>query len=251
MMDIVEIIVRREALAHTGFLLVALAFIVRDPLALHFRAVVAYCLFVGFASSAPGGPIWHLIGWYVVFLAINGGQVARLVHERHFDRLSAKEKSLIKLAFPALGRCAAKRLIRRGHWMTLRAGDLLTEQGQSPKWIYAILEGRIQVSVNGARVCDLGPGQFVGEIGFVNNGTATATTVVASDGARVLAWNQCRLRRDAGRSGELRGAIFAALGADLARKTAEQTVRVSMNNEPCLPPTAEFAGETIGRSLAA
>lgn len=226
MTDVLDIVLHRELLAHSGFVLVALAFIVHDKLVLHLRAVMAYCFFVGFASTATGGPIWHLIGWYVLFLAINIWQAVHLARERYFETLSADEKSLVGLVFPALDKCAAKKFMQKGEWLTLREGDVLTEQGRAPEYIYAVLDGEVRISVDGKPVCELGPGQFVGEIGFISNGKATATTTAAADGVRVLAWRQSDLRRHADRSEELRGVIFTALGADLARKVAQHTVRI-------------------------
>lgn len=226
MTELLDSGVPREALAHTGFLLIALAFIVRDALVLHSRAIVAYCFFIGFASLATGGPAWHLIGWYVLFLAINGWQVARLLHERHFTHPTAEEKALTGLAFPALDACAVRRLIRRGRWLTLAAGDVLTRQGRQSDSLFVLLEGTIQVTIDGNIVCELQPGQFVGEIGFITGNPATATAVVVSDGARALAWDRCMLSREAARKPELRAIIQSALGADLASKIAEHTIRV-------------------------
>lgn len=231
MTDLLDLAFPRELLAHAGFLLIALAFIVRDALVLHSRAIVAYCFFIGFASLATGGPAWHLIVWYLLFLGINGWQVARLLHERHFDRLTDDEERLMALAFPALDKCAAKRLMRRGRWVDLAPGTRLTLQKQLSDDLFLLLEGEAEIWLDGSRVCGLGPGQFVGEIGFVAKAPATATAIAGSTGVRALAWDQATLRRDAARNGALDAAIHTALGADLARKIADQTLDVIRNRD--------------------
>jgi CRP-like cAMP-binding protein len=243
MSELIETAMQREALAHAGFALIALAFIVRDPLVLHSRAIAAYGLFIGFAALAQAGPAWHLIGWYVLFLAINGGQVLRIVRERHFDRMTAEEAALAALAFPAMERCVARRLIRRGTWETLAAGEVLTAEGRFSDRLFAVLEGAVRIEAAGQVVCDLGPGQFVGEIGFIARCPATATAVAGSGTVRVLAWRQEELRCGAARHAGLRAALDAAIGADLARKIAGHTVQVTRAGAEGTAPSARPAPE--------
>jgi CRP-like cAMP-binding protein len=54
-------------------------------------------------------------------------------------------------------------------------GDRLITQGEPGSSIYLILDGMLQVDVDGKPVVELGPGAIVGERAILETGRATAT----------------------------------------------------------------------------
>ncbi len=215
----------QEGLVHAGFLLVALAFLLRDILYLRLVAMGAYSFFICYQLAAGIPASWPVFGWYVLFAAINAVQSAILWHERRLKHLTSEERQLYDIAFPALDVGAVRRIMRRGKWRSLQEGESLTVQGERCAFVYAVLDGCIDIEVDGRPVAQGGPGQFIGEIGFLAKVAATATTVVSSRQARVLAWSRQDLEKMLRRSPELRSTTHAAIGRDLARKIAEHTVR--------------------------
>ncbi|MGK2948395.1 MAG: cyclic nucleotide-binding domain-containing protein [Acidimicrobiales bacterium] len=62
----------------------------------------------------------------------------------------------------------------------LRAGATLTEQGEEADAIYLLLDGVIQVVVDGVEVAQIGPGALIGERAVLEGGRRTATLVARS-----------------------------------------------------------------------
>ena len=62
----------------------------------------------------------------------------------------------------------------------LKAGKALTEQGEEADAIYLLLDGIIQVLVDGEEVANLGPGALIGERAVLEGGRRTATLIAVS-----------------------------------------------------------------------
>ena len=230
-----------EALLHIAFLTVAVAFLVRDVLWLRGLSIIAYSMFMAVASLTHPDAPWTLIAWYGGFIAINLAHGVWLICERQMCRLTADERSLLEMAFPALDQLTLKRLLRHGHWESLEPGVRLTQAGMHPERLYVIFDGRVDVHRHGKTVAAIGPGHFVGEMAFVTGARASADTVVGAP-LRVFVWDQLELRQACRRRPELREAVYSAIGPDLARKIAYTSDRVgSPEEEPdmVVAPSAE------------
>jgi CRP-like cAMP-binding protein len=62
----------------------------------------------------------------------------------------------------------------------LKEGQVLVEQGQIGKELYLLLDGVLNVSVDGNALGDLGPGAIVGERAILEDGRRTATLTAAT-----------------------------------------------------------------------
>ena len=62
----------------------------------------------------------------------------------------------------------------------LKAGAALTEQGEEADAIYLLLDGVVQVLVDGEEVANLGPGALIGERAVLEGGRRTATLIAVS-----------------------------------------------------------------------
>ncbi|MDP1818557.1 MAG: cyclic nucleotide-binding domain-containing protein [Acidimicrobiales bacterium] len=62
----------------------------------------------------------------------------------------------------------------------LKAGAALTQQGEEADAIYLLLDGVIQVQVDGEEIAALGPGALIGERAVLEGGRRTATLVAVS-----------------------------------------------------------------------
>jgi CRP-like cAMP-binding protein len=234
-----------DMLLHVAFLVVALAFLVRDVLWLRGLSVIAYSLFMAVAAlTSPEAP-WTLLAWYGGFIAINVAHAVWLICERQLCRLSAEERKLLELAFPALDKMTLKRLLRHGRWRTLPPDTCLTRAGSRPEEMYVLLDGRVDVQRQGRTVAAIGPGHFVAEMAFVTDGEASADTRTGTQ-VRAFAWNQETIVRACRRQPELREAIYSAIGPDLARKIARTSEQVSAANEPPEPAVAAGREPPVG-----
>jgi CRP-like cAMP-binding protein len=57
----------------------------------------------------------------------------------------------------------------------LKPGEILITEGQNDKTIYMIREGMVKVSKLGKTICELAPGQFIGELSIISGKPRTAT----------------------------------------------------------------------------
>jgi hypothetical protein len=86
--------------------------------------------------------------------------------------------TLVTAVETALERDLATRIMRGGEKPTirkLRAGDLLTEQGEQSQEIYLLLNGVVSVDVDGETLIELGPGAILGERSALEGGVRTST----------------------------------------------------------------------------
>jgi CRP-like cAMP-binding protein len=82
-----------------------------------------------------------------------------------FERCTPKElQAIAKLATPLLA----------------DAGQVLAREGQNGGEFFVIVEGTAEATIDGARIADLGPGQFFGEMALLDRGPRVATVIAQS-----------------------------------------------------------------------
>jgi Cyclic nucleotide-binding domain len=75
------------------------------------------------------------------------------------------------------------KLSEKGFLMTVPAGQLLTEKGLTQREIFVILDGAFEVHDGERRICVLGAGDVIGEVGFFGtSGRRIASVTAATDG---------------------------------------------------------------------
>lgn len=65
--------------------------------------------------------------------------------------------------------------------ITLPAGKLIVDQGQTGREAFIILSGSATVKRNGKKVATLGPGSVVGELSLLDHGPRTAAVTADTD----------------------------------------------------------------------
>lgn len=74
-----------------------------------------------------------------------------------------------------------KLIVRAGHEITMTAGSVIIEQGQTGREAFVILDGRAVVRRGGRKVATLSSGGVVGEMSLLDHGPRTATVVCETD----------------------------------------------------------------------
>lgn len=85
---------------------------------------------------------------------------------------------------PLFSSCSTKdleKIAKSSDEITMPAGSLLVDQGQTGREAFIVLEGQVTVRRNGKRVGDFGPGTVVGELSLLDHGPRTATVNCATD----------------------------------------------------------------------
>ncbi len=62
-----------------------------------------------------------------------------------------------------------------------KAGDKIFEVGDAARNLFVIIEGEVEISLNGRVLNRLGPGSLLGEMGLIGNHHRTATATAHSD----------------------------------------------------------------------
>lgn len=70
-----------------------------------------------------------------------------------------------------------ERIAKSGDEITMTAGSLIVDQGQTGREAFVVLDGTVTVKRNGRKVATVGPGAIVGELSLLDHGPRTATAV--------------------------------------------------------------------------
>jgi len=143
--------------------------------------------------------------------------------------VAAAETALERELSTVLMHGGTKPAIRR-----LKAGDVLTEQGEPGDSLYLVLDGVIDIAVDGQAVGEVGPGAVLGERAVLETGRRTAT-LTAMTAVSVAEADAAAIDRDA----------LARLAAGHRREQTEQTEQTQQRGQTEQPAqTAQVAPTT-------
>ncbi len=74
-----------------------------------------------------------------------------------------------------------EKIAKAGDEVTMEAGSLVVDQGQTGREAFVILKGSATVRRNGKKVATLGPGSVVGELSLLDHGPRTASVMADTD----------------------------------------------------------------------
>ena len=80
--------------------------------------------------------------------------------------------------------CSTKdlqRIAKAGDEISMAAGTLIVDQGQTGREAFIVLKGTVIVKRNGRKVASLGEGTVVGELSLLDHGPRTATVTCETD----------------------------------------------------------------------
>lgn len=165
---------------------------VRRPPFVQFVAPLAWST-LALTVRADGTSDWELLGaspfprhWiydHTAALVAKTGMIDfdewyRTAFGRHTPWGDEDSQALVTVAETALERELSTRIMRGGtkpHLATLSPGATLVEQGTAGHSLFLLLDGVLEVDVDGSTVAELGPGAVVGERTLLEGGTRTAT----------------------------------------------------------------------------
>ena len=203
-----------ELFLHAGNVLYVVSYAVRDILTLRVLTIVAICSLVGYYVTSG---LWVAIAWSGLFLLVNLVQVYRLLLERRPVHLSLDERRLYGLAFRGLDERHFKRIAAIGAWNAFAVGDAVVAQGDEVTHVHVVLEGSADVRLDDDPRGRVGPGQFIGEGGFLTGNPAGASVVVDRT-MRVLSLPAEALTALLEQRPEIRSGLQRIVSADLVCK---------------------------------
>ena len=195
---------------HFSFALSALSFALRDMLLLRGLAIASGIVGIGYNYSIPAGPLWLVIFWLGVFVAINGFRIVGIFAERRAVSFSDEEAELHETLFRDFSAVEFMKLMRVGEWRSAPQGHSFAEQGGNIEGLKLLYNGEVAVVRDGA---------MIGEMSFLRGGAATAT-VTATRPCRYVYWPKDALRKLLARNPSMDIAMKHVLSMDLTRKLA-------------------------------
>ena len=159
-----------------GYALLVVA--VLAPRMTSLRILVALSALVGLARAL----IWtgDLVTaiWMGVLLAACLGLIGRSLYERRKVAFTADENRMLGSLVAGLSQSRARHLIDQGMWLTGKAGDELTREGEPVQHLYFLADGEARVMSLGRQVGTCRAGDLVGELSVLSGEPASATVIL-------------------------------------------------------------------------
>ena len=174
---------------HLAFGLIAFSFLVRDILWLRIISILASLFSVFYNWAIPIEPMWIPIGWNFVFVGLNLYHIAVIIYEKRPIKMAPKDKELYETLFKDLSPVEYLKISKVAEWKTYKSGEIIIRQEHLVPDLILIYNGTVDVSVRGQKVAELKDGQFVGEMSFLTEKSATATCITKHD-TECLVWKQ-------------------------------------------------------------
>ena len=209
---------------HAANILLLAAYSVRDILWLRLFAVASSTIAMPYFLFQPK-PLWAAFCWSVLFTGINLYQTWRLFRERRPVELTPEEEEVRRLVFGNLPPREVLRVLSIGSWTTQGQGERLIECGKSVKSISLIVHGRVQVTLEGRVLGEMGPGEIVGSA-LLMSGAAAEVDAVTVEPSRTLLWDVGTLERYLDAHPETRNVFQRHVARDLAGKVERMAKRV-------------------------
>ncbi len=204
---------------HIASILTLCAYLLKDILWLRVLTIFACIAGIIFNYSVAAQPLWAVIYWNLIFIAINVMQIIIILKERSGVRFTDEEKELYETLFKNFAPFEFMKLLRLGKWVDAKDGQVLVEEEKTLEQVVLIYNGLLSVEVDGKEIAQLRDGSWVGEISLIKEGVATAT-VRAIKPTRYLSWAKVDLRHLLKRNPNMKYALETVLNADLVKKLA-------------------------------
>ena len=174
---------------HLAFGLIAFSFLVKDILWLRFVSILASLFSVLYNFYIPDQPMWLAINWNIVFVLVNLYHIAVIIYEKRPIKMAPKDKELYEILFKDLSPVEYLKITKIANWKTFKSGETIIRQEHLVTDLVLIYNGTVDVVVDKKKVAELKDGQFVGEMSFLTEKSATATCIVKHD-TECLMWKQ-------------------------------------------------------------
>jgi hypothetical protein len=205
-----------EALIHGANVLYLVSYLMRDILWLRIFTVVAAVCLIGYFYFRVD-PLMTAIYWNLLFVALNGFWICRLVLERRPVQLTDEQEQLCRLVFHTISPREMLAMLKFAEWKNAEPGECFAPQGAPLDKLMVIYSGKARVEIDGRAVAEVLPGQFMGSIGFITGDPAPAA-FVAAEPTRYLCWHKSKLKDFLAKNAELCTALHMTLGADLSHR---------------------------------
>jgi len=210
-----------DLIGHLAFGLIAFSFLVKDILWLRLVSILASAFGMAYNYFIPANPMWIAIGWNGIFIGLNLYHIAVLVYEKRPIKMAPKDKELYQTLFKDMTPVEYLKISKIASWKKFKPGDVMIRQEHLVTDLILIYNGTVDVLVEDKKVAELKDGQFVGEMSFLTEKSATADCVVRHD-TECLMWKQPEFKDLLKRNPSLYYTIQSLLSSQLVSYSNKQ-----------------------------
>ena len=204
-----------KLVGHLSYILLVASMMMRTMLWLRIIAISAGVV------SALYGYFFLLdfvtVFWEVIFVSVNLIQLLILEIENRRAKFSEDEQKFIEAVVPQVEKAHAKRLLKLAKHVEFEAGSVLTQEGKPVEKLLFLIRGAVRIDKEGSMVGVCGHDDFIGEIGFMLNTNATATSVVTNS-SRAISFDFEALHNLLYKHPDLRHALESSFNRNLVGK---------------------------------
>src|SRR6195952_4959639 len=165
----------KSLILQLGYALLIVAVLVPKPHQMRLLVAAA-------AAAGLGHAIWirdrMTLVWMALLLAACLAMLGRRLWENRSVRFTAEEQAMLDRLFTELPRSRARHLIDQGLWLSGKAEDVLTREGEKVDHLYYLAEGEARVVSMGSQVGTCRRGDLIGEITVLSGEKASATVTL-------------------------------------------------------------------------
>jgi CRP-like cAMP-binding protein len=183
-------------------------------------------------------PLYPALAWGSLFILVNLYQIVMLILERRPVFMGDEELELYRSVFSTLQPREYLRLLSLAEWKRAALGDELLAQEATVTHLLLVSSGCGHVTMDGRHVAEIGPGQFIGEMGFLTGEEASAR-VVAAMPTDYLSWPIAELQNMLNATPMLHLKFQGVLGSDVVAKLRHRTFAAAHPSQVFTPVRLE------------
>jgi CRP-like cAMP-binding protein len=218
-------------IGNLAFILVALSFMVKDMIWLRGLSVLASTCSIFYNYNVSSSPLFVPIFWNSFFMSLNFYHIYKIVKGNRSVKLNEEELELYKLQFKNLSLLEYSKLISIASWKNVRAGETFINEGQVMTDLLMIYNGHVEVWHAKKLVSELHDGQFIGEMSFLTNSTASAS-IIALHETKLIVWKQKELKELMKRNPSLIYSLQSIMGEQMAKSLRAKNEREAKDINP-------------------
>ena len=210
-----------------------LGLLITQQVILRLMVLTGTCFYLLYYSSVAEEPLWETMYISLMIGLANIIDLASLLTGRSKLAIPRKHADIYPY-FASLPPGAFRTLMRNVERAIVTTDTALTVEGQPLQNLYFVVSGSAYMKKADGSFERLG-GIFVGEVAYLTDMTASATTTLAA-GSELLTWNSDKLRATAEASTPFMLALGSVLSLDMARKVSDSIGPNAALNLPAEKP---------------
>lgn len=151
-------------------------------------------------------------------MTVNIVQFFRNYSADRLARLTEEEQAFVANQLRLTSNGMARRLLDTGAWVDVPAGTVLTEEGLRPEFLWYISSGHVTVQRLGTRIAQCGPGNFIGEMALLEDGSVASATSITEQPLRAWTLSYDKLQPLERAQPEAYAALYSAFARDMRLK---------------------------------